>query len=368
MKIPIIADIHFNNENALRIYDELKSIFLPHVEGSDAVIIAGDITDCKVQFDSITAKIVMKFLNDIRRLLSEDSPILLLKGTKTHDYNIVDTFSDTIDGLYCISTKEPVELGDCNILLLPEEYPKDWRDYYKDVLNIDLQEDYDKYDLIAFHGMVDWAAHPSCIIESERQIHSSVVFPSEVLMASSKICIGGHVHNMDDYKSIHYCKSFSRLSFGEEEDKGFIIWKGGKKFERIVNDKAPTYQTILLEDYYDPEKDSIDSLAESIDDFLGQDKYSHLRIRVTTENISDKLHSDILILREKYSDEPRIKVDMSHSFNKKKKKDEIEEKTDEIIHESVVNNEPIESTIKKFAKEKFNFDIKEEDVINIISK
>jgi predicted phosphodiesterase len=186
----VISDIHFNDGNAGRITDELNKCFFPYVkknkEGLSALIIAGDLFDTKIGFNSIAAFLVINFIMRLVEILG-DIPLIIIKGTRTHDFNQLETFN-FINDVTIVNTYEGFDIDDAKVLFLPEEYVSNADKYY----NFDDMAE--KFDLIVMHGMIDFAAYTSNTMESEKEVPSAVTFKSDRLNNLATVTIAGHVH------------------------------------------------------------------------------------------------------------------------------------------------------------------------------
>ena len=263
-RVVTIADIHYGKKDDIKLTNELKEIFFkeimsmelnyeePHI---DLIVIAGDLFDRVIRMNEYSAKLVMDFVGDLCEFCHENSiQLRILKGTKTHDFNQLQVFHNLRmkysnfeivnnvgkEDLVVSSLKKPIK-----ILYLPEEYPDNFNKYYGDYLE-------DTYDIIFGHGMIDFVAYTGDESDSERFVRNAPVWKSETLM---NICNGpiifGHIHDMKEYKDkIYYCGSYSRYSFADQEDKGFLVFDinmdDTSKYDGsfIENTLAPTYHEI----------------------------------------------------------------------------------------------------------------------------
>jgi DNA repair exonuclease SbcCD nuclease subunit len=327
-----LADVHFDDPWAWRLLEELRSEFLEPLreirEELDAVLILGDLFHRRVSMNGAAAAAVLMFMRELLRITNPDPPhgrkipVRILRGTVTHDHSMLESFkfmeSDGVEVADTVCTEEmeltsvvtpdnPVEEEYVfNLLYLPEEYPQDWREYYADVLPPRSGK---PFDVIFGHGMVDFAAHSSLLLESERPIKSAVVFPTGTLVQSAAVSVFGHVHVAQSHKTVHYCGSFSRFAFGEDQPKGWILLEldgegGGTKVIRKKNTKAPEYRTVGLYDLIEADED-VESAAGKISTIL---EGCNLRMVVGTD-ITPELSSRISVLREHFAEDPRLKIE-----------------------------------------------------------
>ena len=180
---------------------------------------------------------------------SEHIPVYVLKGTKTHDYNQLDSFFDKtlVNPYFHIINTVTVEeiLPNFNVLFLPEEYMEDQDAYYKE-----YKKKSNTYDMIIGHGTWDVFAFENQITESERNIKGSPVFKyKEWENRVHGNIIFGHIHVHNVHKKLIYPGSFDRWCFGEATEKGFIYHTYNTRtkktsWEFIENDLARIYETV----------------------------------------------------------------------------------------------------------------------------
>ena len=126
----VIADIHFCDNHLSAINEGLRKHFYPYIMKNQkrlsALIIAGDLFHEKLSFNSASAYSVLEFLTKTLKLL-KGVPLIIINGTRTHDFSQLNAFRFlepkglTIVDKYC-----EMEIDDVPVLLLPEEYQKNW--------------------------------------------------------------------------------------------------------------------------------------------------------------------------------------------------------------------------------------------------
>lgn len=365
----VIGDIHIGKKDARILKKELDEKFIGYIndrlkksEGQDIdmIFIAGDYFDRIIRMNETAGVLAIELMMELIELCkNNDIKLRIIKGTKTHDYNQLNMFSqmemDNPNTLSIFDTvgSEEIKVLDkkYNILYLPEEYPTDFDHFYDQYLNV---ED-GKYDIIIGHGMIDFVSFVDKEEESsESPVKSAPVFKSSELM---RICKGpivfGHIHDAKEYKDkIYYTGSFSRYSFADTEDKGFYKFsydKDKKKFNSkfIENTMAPTYVTIDIDEFQDISEDKKIDIIEEM-----KSKYDYIRftssdsasidiVRKLSENDSN------IKIKVKNNDIKEIKVDEKYRFILEKKYD-------------------VPETIQKFIKIKNDIDIDLDVVRDII--
>ena len=313
LNIASIADIHGGNRtDPVKLYDQLKEVFMKEVENReiDIIIVCGDLFDSKLAFNDETIIYINKFVHWLYTL---NIPIVLLTGTFSHDDRQLLNYSHYInDNFKIITHVTELNIKGLDCLFIPEEY-------------VDKEETYRKYynrhyDFIFFHGLFD---HCNFIKHLNKRSNTSVVFNHADFKAVSGYINGGHIHTSSIYKNVIYDGSFSRDSHGEEEDKGFYIFEydsDDKKIlskEFIVNHKAEKYITMSYRD-----------LPESLDDITSKliklrETIDYLRVEVDL-SITDKKYNNILSF---------LKNDKHVTIKNKKQKIKEQTQVDDTLNE-----------------------------------
>ena len=186
----------------------------------------------------------------------------VLTGTRSHDLDQLATLApvgwNSVPGgveFHSSAAAEDFSLGGgegWRILYVPEECPENMEAHYRDL----VWEAPDRsYDLAFMHGTFDWMAFDSQVIESERPHPSAPVWDEKRFLRIVKgPVLAGHIHKKVDWgKRIFYHSSFSRLSFGEDDDpKGINLAfqdpeSGEWTVEHFENTAAPRRSTIRPE-------------------------------------------------------------------------------------------------------------------------
>ena len=220
MKMAILSDVHIGALPADVLKNELRSEFFNIIEEEnvDIVVIAGDLLDHKLSFNSEDSKLAIEMIEE----LSKKYKVRILKGTKTHDLNQLSNFSyleekpDVDVRVFNVMSTEVID--GIKILYMPEEYLEDYFGVYEELLNPK-----EPYNIGLFHGTWNFAGYVSKIQESERSIKHAPLFKYDDMKDKAQIFIGGHIHTGDTHGNVFYTGSFSRWCMGEENRKGFII-------------------------------------------------------------------------------------------------------------------------------------------------
>ena len=380
--IHAIADIHFGSSyNSEKLYDELHSEFIDKInfEVTDLIVFSGDYFQKVLSLNKKDGHFAMRFFYEIYQLTQEhDIYLRIIQGTEGHDLEQLNNFSvyeykskelsfakgDELsiekrlfriirtveeEELYFEDVDEPLY-----ILYLPEEYPEDQYSYYKKFYNNEYF-----YDIIFGHGTFKFTAFLNQKLESEKDVHSSVVFDEEFL---SKIVEGpiifGHIHSPQQWKNkIFYTSSFSRWAFGEEKDKGSLKIKipiedrGNYEVERIKNERTLSYSTVDVKVFEEMTHSEVIPYIDAL-----KEKFDKVRFM-------GKFDDPVIgrIIHGTYSNESNVKM-ASQVITKEKIKDKVETKYSFLTNHSL----SIPQIIQKFIKLEYNKEIGKERIAEII--
>lgn len=360
MRLVNISDIHIGKKDDMRLKEELEIFFdyLKDIENIDMITISGDLFDRVLTANEYGTTLALEFIQRLIDLYVPEIDIRIIKGTRSHDFNQLDilkVFKEKAGSHFKIIEKNEVEVfNGYKILYLPEEYPTDYDDFYKENL---LGVDDKAYDFIIGHGMIDFIAFTGYEDDSENRVHGTPTHKADDLIRVTKgPIIFGHIHEKQEYKDkIYYTGSYSRYSFDTPSEKGFMVFDidddDPSKFKMtfIENTKAPTYAVL-----------DIDKLnLEGVDDHVKyikelSDKYDFVKIKT-----GNKANLDIArALTEKDSS---IKV---QSVNKEKETIKVDPKYEYILKKEL----PLNETIRKFMNEEYDKDIDLDFISKVISE
>lgn len=360
MRLVNISDIHIGKKDDMRLKEELEIFFdyLKDTENIDMITISGDLFDRVLTANEYGTTLALEFIQRLIDLYIPEIAIRIIKGTRSHDFNQLDilkVFKEKAGSHFKIIEKNEVEVfNGYKILYLPEEYPTDYDDFYKENL---LGVEDKVYDFIIGHGMIDFIAFTGYEDDSENRVHGTPTHKADDLIRVTKgPIIFGHIHEKQEYKDkIYYTGSYSRYSFDTPSEKGFMVFDidddDPSKFKMtfIENTKAPTYAVL-----------DIDKLnLEGVDDHVKyikelSDKYDFVKIKT-----GNKANLDIArALTEKDSS---IKV---QSVNKEKETIKVDPKYEYILKKEL----PLNETIRKFMNEEYDKDIDLDFISKVISE
>ena len=267
-----IGDVHFGSravpadDMLLQLKDVLTRLadrIAAEPVQADLVVVDGDWFDKGLPLSSPEAAAAVEGLGCLIDWCGRHGAKLrVLTGTRSHDLDQLATLEPMGWALHSGSVQfhskaasEEFNLGGGDgwrILYVPEECPENMEEHYREL----VWEAPDKwYDLVFMHGTFNWMAFDSQVIESERPHPSAPVWDEErFLRIAAGPVLAGHIHKKADWgKRIFYHSSFSRLSFGEEDDpKGINLAiqapeSGAWRVEHFENTAAPRRTTIRPE-------------------------------------------------------------------------------------------------------------------------
>lgn len=347
IKVISTADEHFGKDDPEKLYNELK-LLEDTVDKEKPLLftIDGDLFHRVLSMNEEASRYVFKFIDDMMRIcLDNHIEFRIIRGTRSHDFrqlNMLKKYETQYPNfkIYETATVEDIKLNDgssLNILFLPEEYPKDSVKFYDKFLNVKPNT----YDMIHGHGMIDFVGFTGYESDFERTIKTAPIFDKDVLCKISRgPVIFGHVHNYNSYEDqIYYTTSYSRYSFGDKGDKGFLdidleLDDNGNvsdyKVNFVENTMAPTYVTINLDT-----EDLKNSEEKTAYITKATKNYDHIRLTSTDKDNTE-------IIKKITESNPSIKVQIK---NKNNNDDSIESKYQFLIDKTY---DSTEENIQKF--------------------
>ena len=371
----VIADIHFGAIKPEQLYTELKESFLDFIKDKylDMIVIAGDFFNSIISLNSQSALKAFKFMRELVEICekNEIKYVRIIEGTLSHDNLQILNFQNyesnkKVDFKVITTVREESLSNGLNILYLPEEYMEDPISYYKDYICKPSKY----YDFIFGHGMFKETSFVKD--DSESMISKAPIWDSKFL---SSICKGpiffGHIHTSQIIrKNIYYTGSFSRWVYGQEEDKGFYIFtyhmETGKYLtEFIVNKLARRFDTtkVFLERAL--ETQTVDELIKRLKLF----KVDNLRIQVLVEALQKDYSLPISIMKEYFTGKPGYKFELI-DLREKAQHEQMEQKINKLSSDYEFlfdDNLPVQTKIHKFIKRKYQKDVSEEKIINLLN-
>ena len=350
MKLINISDIHIGKKDDMKLEKELD-IFLDYVKGNpcEVLTISGDLFDRVLTANEYGTVMAINFIKNLLSITTEHgTAVRIIKGTRSHDFNQLDILKfikKEVSEFYfnIIERNSTEEINGVKFLYLPEEYPTDYDDFYKENL---LSVEDKAYDIIIGHGMIDFIAFTGYEDDSENRVHGTPTHKADDLIRVTKgPIIFGHIHEKQEYKNkIYYTGSYSRYSFDTPSEKGFMVFyidledTSKFKMEFIENTEAPTYAVIDIDKL---DLTDIDDHIKYINELTSQ--YDFVKIKT-----GNKARLDIA--RKLTEADSSIKI---QSVNKDKETIKVDPKYDYILKKEL----PLNETIMRFLKENHDKDI-----------
>lgn len=316
------SDVHVNPKNYERVFRELDLNIIETLDSiigtenhPDCVILGGDFFDYVMPFNHPAVIASVSWFTKLAKKLKDANIIfIVVKGTKTHDANqlsnINAALSPVFDNFFYFDTfgekTFTFQNEVYNLLFLPEEYPSDYKEYYKDIL---VKKNY--YHLIALHGTVSSKAWANQVLVTERPYPGHVVWNEDELfslLTSNGGIVAGHIHTHSIIKGLlTYNGSFSRENQGEPEPKGFTVFSIQKdippEFIFLENETAPIYKKLFL-DTFDV-NDPLGSVKYLEDLLSTSENQIYIRLEFTAK-FKDENTNFINTLQNYFNSEKRI--------------------------------------------------------------
>jgi DNA repair exonuclease SbcCD nuclease subunit len=187
------------------------------------VVIAGDYFDRRINSDE---KIFSKSIGYLIKIAENCKNLIVINGTYNHDYSTLKILNEIAviqKNIYFFDKLTSQNIDGEDFLLIPEEYPENPNEYYKNIFN-------NKYDFIIGHGELEGAKLHSGI--DNRKLQGWKFNIHQLESTGAKWNMWGHIHLPQNLsEKTFYSGSLSRYKFGEEEIKGFTVMEcdGSKK-------------------------------------------------------------------------------------------------------------------------------------------
>lgn len=361
VRIAEIGDLHFGIRDSERLYNEL-SLFKYFIKNNEIDIVQfnGDYFDRKMNLGEPASLYGVRFFSEVCEICKEKNiKIRIIEGTESHDLfqpRIFTNFaSDNLD-LRFIERAEIEEINGLKILYLPEEYPQDSEEYYKEFKK-------QEYNLIFGHGAWDFVSFSSMKENGNRKdINTAPVFIWNEWKDTVPhgLIVFGHIHGRNIYKvkktpRIIYPGAFTRWGFDEISPRGFtfIEYDTDKKYfnvKLIDNEAAPVYQTINVNELnLDFENSSLEDLKTVLDEQLKSADYTRF-------DFADLPAEKITMIRKIYKDNSKIAVkviDKKESLQQNSENNEFYEQYKYLLDDKL----PVDEVIYRFIKEEYKKDI-----------
>jgi len=289
MMILHLGDIHFRNDLLAEI-EKCVDFAAKRAESSvrpDAIVIAGDVFDERQTYDSPAFLAADRYI----RRLSRTAPVLIVKGTPSHDGQTLKFFEN--ERVYVSEAPEQVLLtargfikyngtvpGDAGALFscLPSVSKASIAAFYKGSLS---ETSFNTVELMrdVLRGWGEVNARVRMNIPTVLVGHLSVTGAilstgqqmvgrevelgvGDLRMAAADLVCLSHIHKAQNWGEVFYSGSITRLNFGEAEDKGFWIhsFEARKVASRFI--KTPAREMVTVDCDAPPSPDVLEHVPE----------------------------------------------------------------------------------------------------------
>jgi len=351
-----LQDIHWGHKESDRMYEEIKDFVLDYLNNNEIHILNfnGDYFDRKLVATEPAIFYAINFFDEIMRIcIQKNIKVRIILGTRSHDLNQYSTLFQhyftraDLDIKYITEIQEEELLG-LKILYVPEEYPENEKEYYKEYKT-------KSYNVIHGHGMWDFVSFTGYIEENKNGIRAAPIFIYDEWKDSIKngLAIFGHIHKRQNYNNIFYSGSISSWSYGDPSEKGFISYEIDTETEKwslnyITNTMAPKYESISIRNIFkgkDLSKLTIDEIQKSLTEQISNTD----NLKIDLGGLSE---DTIKIFKKSFEGKSNVKIEV------KEKKALLTESKEPAIYEKygyILNRElPLNETIQKFIEDEFS--------------
>lgn len=259
-KIVSIADIHFGALDPKYTYTQLKSQVINKLINLDfdIFVICGDLFDSRFMSNNPIISYAILFVDELVKLCSyKNASLIILDGTQSHDNGQLSLFYHYMHR-QDVDVRIIEEIGFENIkglkvLCIPERYGMSEEIYRKFLFESG------RYDMCFLHGTFK-GSYRGAEIATLKSNHAPVFSIQSFENCAGPILMG-HYHVAGCYEQYaYYNGSALRFSFGEEQEKGFLVTlfnpHNRRHYTELIPIKSYLYNTIninhLLND--DPKK------------------------------------------------------------------------------------------------------------------
>ena len=376
----VLADLHWGAMDSTQTYQHL-SMVLNFIRRAppDFVVIAGDYFDYRIQLNSKTTLLAIKWFDELMKVCQESGvkKVRMFKGTAEHDNDQMEVFRPAYEDdseffrLYTETTAEQL-FEDLRVVYCPDE-PINLEEYW------DLR--WDRFmpnpDIGFFHGNFDNVL-PGIEYQRIQEHHlPTMIYEYEHCARLIKgPLISGHWHIGQTQKSLYYVGSYDRWAFGEEESKGFIYGEYNPEdhryfIHRVINPMARIYKTLVVSDEETVSPGEFAILAEQIQKELTQDPDMKLKITYLVSTANAEAWDNFNIFQRQFANHRAVKFDVKNLIRReeqRKKKQQVQLSAEE--YKYVYNNDlqAIPSIIQRFILEKRHESLPLETIEKYVAK
>jgi hypothetical protein len=370
MKYNIIAtaDYHWGAMDADKQLQESQFI-LDYITTNkvDLFVICGDYFDHRLLVNSKAAINAMTFMKALINI-SEDKKfkIVVMQGTESHDFDQLEIFRSFENDNFKIIKETSVDetLPNLQCLYAPDEniIPSNYYIKYIEMFNEK------PLDIMFFHGTFDVNAIGRTLSDQV----PNVLFDYSFFNKKTKLMVGGHWHNGDNYGNMYDTRSPYRWRFEEDLPKGFIHinydTKTKKyKLNRIENVNTDKYYTFHVDTSLYTQINQYSVLLSDVKHMM-QDT-EHIRIKITITDDKELNNSCIDNLINEFQNSKQVKVVTENKYAKQVKQKHIEENNEYADKFKYIfdNNNSLSTIYQKFIYDTKGVDIPIEEIESILN-
>lgn len=377
--IMAIADMHWgvmDSNIQTSQYHYILDFLSVYPENIDLIVLCGDYFDTRIMLGSSSAIAAIDWLEEILRLAKKkNAKVRMIKGTKEHDNDQLEALRryerDDFFRIFSINTWEKT-FEDLSVIYCPEENIK------HDDYVIQYADNILKYpDIGFFHGNFD---NIMPAVAQKTIGDNTLVFEYSFWDNFVKgPMIAGHWHDGMVDRKLHYIGTPDRWEFGEDEVKGFGMFRFNTEdhsyfYKKIPNPNSPIYISYVISTEGYDTLDQYQLLLQEIDSSIKQKKAEGKKIKVRiVVHIEDDKPSNldfISHLRSHYLNSKTVKITIKNKLQKKRKKEERKRQEELNVKYGFVSDGSLSQAeiIRRYIIEKKGRDRPVEKIDQILSK
>lgn len=374
VKAVVINDLHFGIADSQRMFNELHQFtdFLKEHTDIQLLVIDGDYFDRKLSMTDSAAYLAMMFFKEVYDICRKQHIIMrMVQGTRSHELNQLQVFdpyeSNTDVDFRIIRTAQEEDLLGMHVLYIPEEYPENEEEYYKE-----FKAPEKRYNVIFGHGTWDFVSFDNQIRHAQQTATRSApvfIWNEWKHTVPNGFITFGHIHGRNVYgKKIFYSGAFTRWGFGEKSARGFTYFEydlENKKYDVkfIDNTEAPSYESVSIKDIKEInlQEQDITEIKKSLDSYIK----TFDNVSIDLSGLSDE---NIAMLKKAYAHNSNIKLEAKS--NTKLLNEETEVVNEKIQKYKYITKRtlPLPEMIQKYCKEDMEQDIPLDTVKKILTE
>ena len=374
VKAVVINDLHFGIADSQRLYNELHQFkdFIKGHKDIQLLVIDGDYFDKKLSMTDTAAYLAMMFFKEVYDICKDQHIIIrMVQGTRGHELNQLQMFdayeSNSDVDFHIIRTVQEEDILGLHVLYIPEEYPENEEEYYKQ-----YKAPNKRYNVVFGHGTWDFVSFDSQIIHAQQTLTRSApvfIWNEWKHTVPNGFITFGHIHGRNVYgKKIFYSGAFTRWGYGEKSERGFTYFeynldKQTYDVKFINNTEAPLYESVALTSIngIDMKNQDITMIKKTLDEYAS--KFDNLSV-----DLSGLSEENVSILKKAYACNPNIKLEIkTKPVTLNEESGVIDEKIQKYKY-ITKRTLPLPERIQKYCKEDMNQELPLETINKILTE